>query len=155
MVKPTRFLQALLGDWHTDHFLIGVLDDQASANDAADALRKADWNDEDFKLFHGEEAINSAEEHPEATEEHQSLAKRVAIIARDLSSNEGGLAAEYEEEMRKGHHLLAIYTPNSEHEDRAQEILQSHDAHYVECFGSWSIIDVRKEEEIVEEANNI
>ena len=155
MVKPTRFLQALLGDWHTDHFLIGVLDDQASANDAADALRKAGWNDEDFKLFHGEEAINSAEEHPEATEEHQSLAKRAAIIARDLSSNEGGLAAEYEEEMRKGHHLLAIYTPDSEHEDRAQEVLQSHDAHYVECFGSWSIIDVRKEEEIVEEANNI
>jgi hypothetical protein len=74
---------------------------------------------------------------------------------RDLSSNKGGLAEEYEEEMCKGHHLLAIYTPDGEHEDRAQEVLQSHDAHHVECFGSWSIIDVRKEEEIVEEATNI
>jgi hypothetical protein len=155
MVKSTKFLQALLGDWHTDHFLIGIIDDQSSANDAAEALREAGWQDEDFRLFHGEEAITTAEKHPEAAEEHQNLAKRFAITARDLSSNEGGLAEEYEEEMRKGRHLLAIYAPDGTHENRAQEVLQSHDAHHVECFGSWSIIDVRNEEEIVEEASNL
>lgn len=154
MVKSTKFLQALLGDWHTDHFLIGIIDDQASANDAAEALIKAGWSDEDFKLFHGEDAIKTAEEHPEAAEEHQSLAKRFAITVRDLSSNEGGLAEEYEEEVSKGHHLLAIYAPDGEREDRAQEVLQSHEAHHVECFGSWSIIDVRNEEEIIEEASS-
>ena len=155
MVKSTKFLQALLGDWHTDHFLIGVLDDQDAAKDAAEALRKAGWKDEDFKLFHGEEAIKIAEEHPELAEEHQSLARRFAIVVRDLSSNEGGLAEAYEEEMGKGHHLLAIYTPDGEREGCAQEVLQSHDAHHVECFGSWSITDVRKEEEITEEASSI
>lgn len=155
MVKSTKFLQALLGNWHTDHFLIGVLDDQDAANDAAEALRKAGWKDEEFKLFHGEEAIKIAEKHPELAEEHQSLARRFATVVRDLSSNEGGLAEAYEEEMRKGHHLLAIYTPDGEREARAQEALQSHDAHHVECFGSWSITDVRKEEEIAEEASNI
>lgn len=155
MVKSTKFLQALLGDWHTDHFLIGVIDDQDAANDAAEALRKAGWKDEDFRLFHGEEALKTAEEHPEATEEHQSLMKRFAIAVRDLSSNEGGLAEEYEEELHKGHYLLAIYAPDGQHEEHAQEIVQAHNAHHVECFGSWSITDVRKEEEIIEEASNL
>jgi hypothetical protein len=155
MVKSTKFLQALLGDWHTDHFLTGVIDDQDAANDAAEALRKAGWKDKDFKLFHGEEAIKTAEEHPEVAEEHQSLARRFIIAVRDLSSNEGGLAEEYEEELRKGHSLLAIYAPDRKREDRAQKILQSHNAHHVECFGSWSITDVRKEEDIIEEASNL
>ena len=155
MVKATAFLQALLGDWHTDHFLIGVIDDQDTADDAAETLRKAGWKDEDYKLFHGEEAIKIAEKHPDAAEEHQSLAKRFVIAVRDLSSNEGGLAEEYEEEMRKGHSLLAIYAPDGKREDHAQEVLQGHDAHHVECFGSWTITDVRKEEEIAEEASNL
>ncbi len=154
MVKPTKFLQALLDEWHTKNFLLAIIDDRAQADQTVEALHSAGWNDEEIRLFHGEEAVEEAEEHAEQVEAKQSLAQRFSTIARDLSSNESGLAEHYEEEAQQGHAILAVYNPSREQENCAQDILEKHQAHHVECFSRWNITDVRSEEELTKEATN-
>ncbi len=154
MVKEEHFLGALLGDWHTDHLLIGVMNERAKAEQAAEELRQAGWNDEDFQLVGGKEAVKDAEQKPENPAKQQSLPRRVVNTIRDVTSNEGGLAQEYMEEARHGHQILAIYTPDAEHEERARQILHQYEAHHVECFGTWSITDVRREEDLEQEASH-
>ena len=43
MVKPIKFLHALLDEWHTKNFLLVIIDDRQQAEEAVKELHDAGW----------------------------------------------------------------------------------------------------------------
>src|SRR5690242_6586639 len=78
MTKRSEFLGALVGDWHTDHYLAAVIDDLGEAEQAMLALEQAGWKLDDLRLFQG----NSAVQRIDAIERRHSLAERISAAVR-------------------------------------------------------------------------
>ena len=125
----------VLGIPYPKHYVVGVIDDLQEAEKAAQALRNAGYDDEDIRLYHSQEVVQLAQDH----EKKQNILTRFAIA---LDEDEDVEVRFLEEEARRGHHLLHVYTPTSELVDRARGIFAAYHAHTIKYFGSWAIADL-------------
>ncbi|HEU5368923.1 MAG TPA: hypothetical protein VFU69_10680 [Ktedonobacterales bacterium] len=143
MTRPSKFLGTLLGDWHTEQYIVAVIDDLYQAEQARQALEQAGWRPEDVRLIRGKPAVEKIE----TIEEQRSLPERVAAAVRGTTSNEGPISEAYEDEAEQGHQILAAYAADPEQVEQARQILAAHQAHEIEYFGSWVITDLPAQEE--------
>jgi hypothetical protein len=138
MTKRSEFLGTLVGDWHTEHYVAGVIDDVNEAEQARRALEQAGWKPADVRLFRGKPAV----ERLENIVEHRSIPERIAAAVRGATSDEGPISEVYEAEAEQGHQILAVYAHAPADVERARHLLAAHGAHELEYFGSWVITDL-------------
>jgi hypothetical protein len=131
MVGPEKFLATLLADWHSEDYMIAVIDDLAEAEQAEEALWRAGWATEDTRLFRGYEIAR----HIDAIQKRRRIAERIAALAREMTSYESILGEDYQQEVLLGHQILAVYTPGPEQIEQARSLLLAHHAHDIEHFG--------------------
>ncbi|HLV97418.1 MAG TPA: hypothetical protein VKT82_01965 [Ktedonobacterales bacterium] len=143
MTKRSEFLGMLVGDWHTEHYVAGVIDDLDEAEQARSALEQAGWKADEVRLFRGKPAVQKIEQ----IEAERSLPERLAATVRGATSDEGPISEVYETEAEQGHQILAVYAHDPAEVERARRILAAHQAHALEYFGSWVITDLPAQED--------
>jgi|SRR5579859_1234315 len=143
MTKPSKFLGTLLGAWHTENYIVAVIDDLTEAEQAVAELQQGDWQPADVRLFRGKPSARQIG----AIEEHRSAPARLAAAVRGASSEEGPISELYEQEAQQGHQIVAVYAADDEQVERARRILAAHQAHAIEYFGSWAITDLPRQED--------
>jgi hypothetical protein len=52
---------------------------------------------------------------------------------------EGDYMDRYERELQAGHCIITVETKSDERRERAQEILHTHGAHFINHFGVWAV----------------
>ncbi len=143
MTSPSEFLGTLVADWHTEQYLAAVSDDLNQAEQAVRALEEAGWPPQEVRLFQGKPVVQKID----AIEERHSLPERLAAAVRSVASDEGPISEIYETEAEQGHQILTIYAPEQAQVERARQILERHQAHALEYFGSWVITDFPAQED--------
>ncbi len=117
---------------YPEHYLLGIVDDQAEA------------------------AVAATELHQEGIEEVQVLTGKAGADLLDSDGSEHGLLAtllrtiehiaaeidhlgEYERAVREGAAVVAAYVEEEPSRERATEILRRHDARFVNYFGPLAV----------------
>ena len=120
----------------TDH-LVAVLGDAQRAEQAAQALRDAGF--EDVVLFNGQPALQAIE----ATEHKESPLRRSwERLSQELSDETDDLQ-ERARALRQGHAVVMVYAHLRAQQDQAEGVLKAHQAHAMQFFGRWTITDLR------------
>jgi hypothetical protein len=144
MTKRSEFLGTLVGDWHTQHYIAGVIDDLDEAEQARRALEQAGWKANDVRLFQGRPVVQRLDD----MVAHRSLPSRIAAAVRSATSDEGPISEFYEAEAQRGHQILVVYAEEPAMVERARHILSQFQAHALEYFGSWLITDLPAYEDV-------
>lgn len=120
------------------NWVIGVIDDRAEAERAAQAARDAGFPEQDVVLLSGQEALDLAQAKEDAK---NPLAKLYSSVMRKV--NEPAIFEQnYLKEVKWGHTLLNLCAEQPEQVGLATQILQAHNGHRIKHFGSWAVTDV-------------
>lgn len=87
--------------------VVGVINDQASAEHAVQALRNAGLPEQDINLLDGLSVIATRRSHEQ---QHGNLHRFAARLA-SLFSDDVAYALEYLHEAERGHYLLIVHAP--------------------------------------------
>lgn len=142
--KQTGVLAHLFGVWYPEHYVVGIVEDPATADRAADALRAA-WRDagapgDAVRLFHAEDAREAIRQ----TEGSYGSAKRaVAALSRGLGSEEGIADEEYQTAVNEGHNVLAVFAPTPESVERARAALAEFNVRHLRYYGPLAVTDLQ------------
>src|SRR5690348_145976 len=116
-----------------NNHVIAVVDGEESAVRAADELASLGY--ENSRLFQGEAMANTTD----AKGEKSNVFQRLAKAFQDHVSEEANYIAQYEEESRAGHPILAVEVKNKEGADLVSEVLQRYGARNVRFFGTLAV----------------
>lgn len=122
------------------NWVIGVIDDPAEADRAAQAARAAGFAEGDVLVFQGREAL--AEKHVK-DEARNPLERAFAAVAETMT-DPGAYEDAYLAEARRGHSLVNIHAGSPEEIERALGVLQAHHAHLVKHFGRWMTTELKQ-----------
>jgi hypothetical protein len=127
--RPGGLLSRLIGSAHRHQYLVGVIDDQLSAERGARALEIYGFAADDVFLQPGSE-ITRRMQHPDFED-----------LAREATTEEGSICRQYDE-LARGGAVLSVHTPTPEDVRRACHIMTAYGAHSLLHFGEWEISKV-------------
>jgi nucleotide-binding universal stress UspA family protein len=116
-------------------YLMAIIDDVQEAEDAVQALHRANLPPEDIRLFERHEIIENAAH----TERTRGLRSRIADVFQAVASDEDAHTMIYVEEALRGHVILNVYARTPEQAERIKDILVNHHARSIKYFGNWAI----------------
>ena len=118
-----------------DH-LVAILRDGQEAEQAAQALRAASFDD--VEILAGPQAV-------ETITANERKANPLARVLERLSiqgSDESDARQEALESLREGHALVIVSVAAGARMDQAEGILKAHQARALRFFGRWTITDL-------------
>jgi hypothetical protein len=119
-----------------NNHVVGVL----SGEDAAQALR-SDLEQAGFQgthLFHGEDIARTVD----AKGEHSGPLGAVVKAIQDHLSEEQNYLAQYQEEARAGHEVIAVKVAGREQAEDVRAVLERHGARNIRFFGRLAVADL-------------
>ncbi|HXH20958.1 MAG TPA: hypothetical protein VNN10_02935 [Dehalococcoidia bacterium] len=122
-----------------DNHVMAVIDGHQEAEAAAADLRTQGF--ESTRLLRGDDITREVD--PKA-ERSTGIAKAVKAL-QDHFSEEFNYLAQYQEEARAGHDVVAVLVRDPEQADSVREILENHGARNVRFFGRLAITDMSPE----------
>ena len=138
VVDPTRrtggLLSRLLGTWHSQDYLVGVIDNPGSAVRGAHALEIYGFTAADIVLQPGSE-ISRRIVQPDFRD-----------LIREATLEEGSICQQYNE-LARGGAVLSVRAPTPEDVRRACHIMTAYDAHSLMHVGAWTITNIPVEEQ--------
>jgi hypothetical protein len=147
-LEETGVLAHLFGVWYPKHYIVGIIEDRSTADQAADALRSA-WRDaggpEDaVRLFHAEDGREAIRR----TEGFYGPAKRaIAALSRGVGSEEGVADQDYESAVEQGQNVLAVLAPTPEEVERGCAVLAGFKVQHLRYYGPLAVTDLRADAE--------
>ena len=114
------------------HYLMGIVDDQQAATNAAERLREQGI--EDVQVLKGTAGADSLDSDGS---EHGIFAKLLRTV--EHISAEIDHLGEYEKAVREGSAVVAAYVEEDATREAAIEILRKHDARFVNYFGAMTV----------------
>jgi len=124
-------------DW-----LVGVIDEPATAERALADLRAAGFADDGVSLLHGPDAVAMFG----AKHDQQGPLRRILSQIIGQGNDASALAEDYEAEARLGHSLINVYAPKEEQVARAQQIIEANGGHRIHYYGRWVITQLSNQE---------
>lgn len=122
------------------NWVIGVVDDPAEADRAAQAARKAGFPEGDVLVFHGREALA---EKQVKDEERNPLQRAFAAVAETMT-DPGAYEDAYLAEAARGRSLVNIHADTPGEIERALGVLRAYHAHLVKHFGRWTTTELKQ-----------
>ena len=122
------------------NWVIGVIDEPAEADRAAQAARAAGFADGDVLVFHGREALAEKE----IKEEGRNPVQRAFAAVAETMTEPGAYEDAYLAEARAGHSLVNLHAAKPEEVERALDVLARHHAHLVKQFGRWTTTELKQ-----------
>jgi hypothetical protein len=119
--------------------MTGIIYDLADAEKAAEALEHAGFDAKAIVLFTSQQAIEKLQ----ASQKQQSFLRKIMGVVAGVASDTGGqYYLLYEKAAREGQHILNVYAPTPELQNRAHSILKAHHGHTIKFFGQWAVKDL-------------
>jgi len=114
--------------------LFGIIDDQAKAEQAIEALVSSGFAKDDITVFLGEQGARQIDADGS---EHGRLTR---IIRWRQSTTPARQDAErYEKAVYEGKYVIAVETKNLETRESARQILKTHGGHFIKFYGRFTI----------------
>ena len=113
--------------------VIGVVDTPDALDRVLQALARAGFTRDQIRVFSGDEGIRSID----ADGVHHGLLARVIRVIQALGDEREHMA-RYERELRAGHFVVVVSTPDSASKERAREAFQGN-GHFVDYYGPLAI----------------
>jgi hypothetical protein len=110
-----------MGEFYPLDDIIAVVEDPATGERTRRALGEAGIPDGDIDVIDGAWFIERGRELKEA----RGFAERLGSL---LASEERSYVAEYEDEARQGHSLIAVHAADAETAERVRRVLAAHGA---------------------------
>lgn len=119
-----------------DHVL-GVVDTPEQLIAAVAALRDARFLDSEIDVWRGQAAADALD----ASTGRTGLAHLVIRVAERLgaSNDEMAMKERYEQALRDGGFVVAVFAPTSERTELAAQTLREHDGHFINWMGRFTI----------------
>ena len=115
--------------------VVGIIDDPADAKAALRDLRAAGFTADDIEILTGEEGAHRIDP---SGEEHGGLARSIRSVQK-LGNYESEHARRHEQEMLAGHCGIGVTAKEPEAREKVREILNSHNGHFINFYGSWAM----------------
>ena len=132
------FSPSVTGAIYPTDYMTGIIYDLEDAERAAEALEHAGFDAKDIVLFTSQQAIEKLQ----ASQKQQSLLRKIMGVVAGVASDTGGqYYLLYEKAAREGQHILNVYAPTPELQNRAHSILKAHHGHTIKFFGQWAVKD--------------
>lgn len=129
--------------WYPENDVLAVIDDRDDATRAVIGFTNAGWHAEDILVLSGE----AVEERLDATGAHCHLIGHLLRTLWSVSTTEGLLFRDYQEEARQGHSIIAVHTHEGKNLEEAREVLSQHGARRIEFFGHSGFVSTMSEEQ--------
>jgi len=113
--------------------LVGIIDAMPDAEQARQELLEAGFAPDTFGVQHG----TSAAEQTVHYTDFDPFPHLTRLL--HVHSIEHEHAIVYEQALRQGQSVIAVYAPKAETRERALGILEAHNAHYINFYGTWTI----------------
>jgi len=113
--------------------LLAIIDAVPDAEQARQELLEAGFAPDTIGMQHGT--------HPTEHTVHYTDFDPFPHLARLLHvhSIEHEQAVAYEQALRQGQSVIAVHAPKAEARQRALGIMEAHNAHYINFYGTWTI----------------
>jgi hypothetical protein len=132
------FSPSITGAIYPTDYMTGIIYDFADVEQAIEHLEHARFDPKDIVLFTSQQALEKLQE----SQEQQSLLRKImGVVASVASDTAGEYYLLYEKAAREGQHILNVYAPTPELQDRAHAILKAHHGHTIKFFGQWAVRD--------------
>jgi hypothetical protein len=122
-----------------DNHVVAVISGEDAAKEAAKELRAAGFGD--TSLIEGDEATNAFD----AKGERSGPIAKVIKAVQDHLSEEPNYLAQYQEEARSGHEIVAVKVDDHDQAETAKLILKRHGARNIRYFGKLAVTDLSPE----------
>ena len=115
--------------------VVGIIDDPSDCKAALHDLRDAGFTASDIEVLTGEEGAHRIDP---TGKEHGLLARFVRFLdkAGDVDSDH---IKRHEQEMLAGHFGIGVSAKEPEAREKVLEILKSHNGHFINFYGEWTI----------------
>ncbi len=113
--------------------LVAIIDAMRDAEQARHELLEAGFAPEAIGVQHGTRTA----EHTVHSTDFDPFPHLTRLL--HVHSIEHEHAIVYEQALRQGQRVIAVYTPKAETRERALGILEAHNAHYINFYGKWTI----------------
>ncbi len=132
------FSPSITGAIYPTDYMTGIIYDFADVEKAIEDLEHAGFASKDIVLFTSQQALEKLQE----SQKSQSLLRKImGVVASVASDTAGEYYLLYEKAEREGQHILNVYAPTPELQDRAHAILKAHHGHTIKFFGQWAVRD--------------
>ena len=113
--------------------LIAIIDTMPDAEQARQELLEAGFAPDAIGVQHGTHAVEHTIHYTDFDPfPHLARLLHVHSIAHEQ-------AVGYEQALRQGQRVIAVHAPRAEARQRALRIMEAHNAHYVNFYGTWTI----------------
>lgn len=116
---------------YPNHYTAAFFQNAADAEKAIAELESRGYDDEDFNVFEGEKGVEAVD--IEGTH-HNVLEKYMRKFIKISDSAEWRFLTEADHEIRNGHVLLCVPTPNDQQKDEVIEVFKKTDAYDIRYF---------------------
>ncbi len=132
------FNPSITGSIYPTDYMTGIISELEDAEKAIEALQQAEFDANHIVLFTSQQAMQKLQE----SQQHPSFLKKMMGVLASVASDTGGqYYLLYEKATREGQHILNVYAPRLEQQDRAHTILKAHHGHTIKFFGQWAVKD--------------
>lgn len=114
--------------------VVGVVDTAPQLSGVLQALSEAGISRDAIKVFSGDEGIRTID--PKGI--YHGLAGRLIRVVQSLGEELEHMT-RYEEELRDGHFLVVVSTPDERSKQAAYQAFRDHGGHYVDYYGPLAI----------------
>jgi hypothetical protein len=119
---------------------MAVIDSHAEAVEAEDELKSHGYGE--ARLLRGESIAEEVD--PKSEKAANPVSKAIKAV-QDHLSEEPNYLAQYQEEARAGHDVVAVMVEGPDQAEDVREILESHGARNVRFFGRFAVSDLTPE----------
>lgn len=127
---PTRF-----GQFYPEKDIIAVVDDRAAGERALQSLERSGVPADDMDLIDPELILDA----DRSLHESRNVVQRLAAL---VASEEGSYAAEYVEEARQGHPIVAVHAQDRAHAEAIGALLKQHGGRRLRYYDHQTIEDL-------------
>jgi len=113
--------------------LVAIIDTMPDAEHARRELLEAGFAPDAIGVQHGTRATERTVHYTDL-DPFPHLARLLHV-----HSIEHEQAVVYEQALRQGQSVIAVYAPKTEARERALGIMEAHNAHYINFYGKWTI----------------
>lgn len=136
--SDTRFPPAAHLPGEQANWVVGVLENQMTGQQALQGALQAGFAADDVILLHGQEALDRAQAQQE---QMHPVSRFFASLARPVT-DPGTAEQEYLEEAGAGRSILSVRASTPDQVALAQRVFAANDARRVKYFSEWTITDL-------------
>jgi hypothetical protein len=127
---PTKF-----GQFYPEKDIIAVVDDRAAGERAIQSLERTGVPGDDMDLMEPEWFLDAER----SADARRNIVQRLAAL---VATEEGSYAAEYVDEARQGHYILAVHAQDRAHAEAIGAVLKEHGGRRMRYYDRQTIDDL-------------